>query len=257
MGTEYEYAVNLMFSSAANSRKSSSIVDKETELQTVADIQRLQSSMDRMIDELRSFETIKKAMLEHDRIFQHQVKELHRVYGVQRTLMSELKYKARIRAGRRAESANLATRHHPEAAIASGYSLNAPVLKPYPSFNETTGSASGDNLAKPGCFDLEMPARGASTAEGKNSPTAHSEEEADVELTLSIGNAKNGNKRMKKIHHHHHRQPHFEQERNGSAAAAAAEDPGRGEECSRTATSDQDRKRPHWLFQSLSSLHQT
>lgn len=42
-----------------------------------------------------NIESIKKTMQMHEDIFKHQVKELHRVYSVQKMLMNELKNKIR------------------------------------------------------------------------------------------------------------------------------------------------------------------
>uniref|UniRef100_A0A7N0R929 Uncharacterized protein n=1 Tax=Kalanchoe fedtschenkoi TaxID=63787 RepID=A0A7N0R929_KALFE len=230
--------------------------------------------MERMIDDLRSLESIRKAMLEHDRIFRQQVEELHRVYGVQKMLMNEVKHKLRFSAQSRG--------HGPPPKVASGCSFSAPVLKSYPCFKETSGSCSGENQIKPGCSDLERPAYKVDTAALKNGQRRHKETEsshnrsrhdddeeegADVELTLSIGVAKNCSQRMKKTQQPHcsntdllyskSNSDHYEVKvKNGSSSAVEEPEPGSGVERSDTVTSDQDRKRPRWLFRSL-SLHET
>ncbi|KAL9685606.1 hypothetical protein QQ045_023057 [Rhodiola kirilowii] len=164
----------------------------------------LQNSMDRIANELYTFESIRNALLEHDHLFKQQVKELHRLYGVQKMLMNELKFK--------------------------------------------------ENLTKqPRCFDLER------------RDNCEEEEEPEIELTLSIGNQKNSNKRIKTSQQPHCNMNlvysnsisnHFQIKhlQNGDKERNP-----RREECSNnTAASDEERlkNRPHWLLQSLSS-HKT
>ncbi|GMH03159.1 hypothetical protein Nepgr_004998 [Nepenthes gracilis] len=51
-------------------------------------------SMDRILEQ-RSVESIRKTMLIHEDIFHHQVRELHRLYSVQKMLMEELRIKSK------------------------------------------------------------------------------------------------------------------------------------------------------------------
>lgn len=80
-----------------------------------------------------------------------QVKELHRLYSVQKMLMTDL-----------------ANRHN---------DLSTLVLSSPSSFKETNVTYTGQSLTNGRCFDLER--------------AAYEDEEAEIELTLSIGNMKN------------------------------------------------------------------
>ncbi|CAM8922764.1 unnamed protein product [Rhodiola kirilowii] len=229
MGTKIENAVNLL----AGSSQKTSILDewgaackkaqplhKDNNSQTITHFRNLQNSMDRIANELYTFESIRNALLEHDHLFKQQVKELHRLYGVQKMLMNELKFK--------------------------------------------------ENLTKqPRCFDLERhdnERAGETRRVGtKTSYNCEEEEEPEIELTLSIGNQKNSNKRMKTSQQPHCNMNlvysnsisnHFQIKhlQNGDKERNP-----RREECSNnTAASDEERlkNRPHWLLQSLSS-HKT
>ncbi|MBA0762440.1 hypothetical protein Gotri_012045 [Gossypium trilobum] len=137
---------------------------------------------------VNNMESIKETMQMHEDMFKHQVRELHRVYSVQKALMEELKKgikSNRLWATPMVTSSHInqsqLINHHQHSTtplqITCGYNPN---LEADPSLRERTSSCSGDHihamkLAKG--FDLERPA-------GENS-----DEDSEVELTLSIGGA--------------------------------------------------------------------
>eukprot|EP00262_Sarcandra_glabra_P009971 TRINITY_DN24804_c0_g1_i1.p1 TRINITY_DN24804_c0_g1~~TRINITY_DN24804_c0_g1_i1.p1 ORF type:complete len:257 (+),score=44.03 TRINITY_DN24804_c0_g1_i1:195-965(+) len=106
MGTELQYAVNLL----ANLPKKK--VDAVTTVAEAADswacsqkrflnetiqtgFNQFQESMDRFLEQL-SGESVRKTMLKQDEIFKEQVRELHRLYRVQKMLMTELRSEKKL-----------------------------------------------------------------------------------------------------------------------------------------------------------------
>ncbi|KDP35388.1 hypothetical protein JCGZ_10372 [Jatropha curcas] len=182
----------------------------------------------------------------HEDTFKHQVRELHRLYSVQKMLMEEL----------RKEIKQTKKYWSPMATpdiIQSSYqysSINVENLRDDPSPRERSGSCSGENIIRIARgLDLERPAEeDISTAVSvvdDNIPY----KDTEVELTLSIGgstskkraslNQEPGNRRMKELD--------FPAER-----AEDCSGPTTPMSSSSTATFDHERKQPHWLFQGLS-----
>ncbi|KAL5065956.1 hypothetical protein RYX36_027693 [Vicia faba] len=112
-------------------------------------------------------ESIKKTMKLHEDIFKHQVRELHRIYNVQKMLMNELKNKIRQQ-----------NFWSPMKDI-RGIDLEKPAVE-----NPLIGSSFGIDEGEVGTS--------SHTATFQNS-----NEEMEVDLTLSIGGSKVKNTNMK------------------------------------------------------------
>ncbi|KAJ6673548.1 hypothetical protein OIU85_012544 [Salix viminalis] len=227
------------------------------------------SSTDRMPDKHHT-DFIKKTMQLHEDIFKQQVRELHRLYSVQKILMEDLekeikqnrKYWAPITSPD-INCYELVNRPNSTALTTCGYSFHIQSLREDPSSRES-GSRSGETVKMSRGFDLERPAdedisTGVSAVDEKQAgPSTYadqkrkmsvdgSDEDIEVELTLSIGGC-TGKKISK----------NYQTLELDSPASFKSE---RGEDrsiprtplmSSSNATFDQDRKRPHWIFQSLS-----
>ncbi|XP_059286165.1 uncharacterized protein LOC132039682 [Lycium ferocissimum] len=230
-------------------------------------------SMDRILELKSCTESIKKTMLMHEDIFKQQVKELHRVYNLQRKLMLELKNeKSNIEDPRLSHKSminntpqTLPTWQQPRREIGF-HNINLYGLT-NDQQRERSGSCSGDNskiLTPIGGLNIEMPADQRTSTSNINCASFEHEksskmrnihrcdEETDVELTLSIGPS-NGTKRLKS--HRHHK----EQEMSFSTSAKL----GRGEECgdgspaamsstSSATFNKESATQAYWFFQDLS-----
>lgn len=202
------------------------------------------------------------------------MKELHRLYSVQKMLMEELRRESKQNSqwGPMASSGtnHLQFNNRENSTLQSaggGLIFNLQSLRDDPSSRERSGSCSGDNMRMSRGFDLERPAAaedqdmstGVSTVDedqaGPSTPivgksSKMSIEDGDVELTLSIG----GGVSKKRSNSH---SPLTQKEREMDSSLSFKSE--RGEECSdpttpmssSSATCDQETKRPHWLFQSL------
>lgn len=198
-----------------------------------------------------------------------QVRELHRLYSVQKILMEDLekenkqnrKYWAPITSPD-INCYELVNRPNSTALTTCGYSFHIQSLREDPSSRES-GSRSGETVKMSRGFDLERPAdedisTGVSAVDEKQAgPSTYaaqkrkmsvdgSDEDIEVELTLSIGGC-TGKKISK----------NYQTLELDSPASFKSE---RGEDrsiprtplSSSNAAFDQDRKRPLWIFQSLS-----
>ncbi|CAK7337542.1 unnamed protein product [Dovyalis caffra] len=279
MGTKLEYVINLLATSQNIRSISVHCVDDLEYLQIrglnknlqVSRIGKFCSSMDRMPDK-HNIDFIKKTMQLHDDIFKQQVRELHRLYSVQKLLMDELK-KKEITQNQKYWSpmsssdincSRFVNRTNSTAQTPCGYSFHIQSQGDDPSSRERSGSCSGETVRMTRGFDLERPAEEdistgvSSMDENQAGPSSFqpqkrkmsidgSDEDSEVELTLSIGGSTT-NKKISK---------NYKTLELDSPASFKSE---RGEDCSTpttpmsssSATSDQDRKRPLWLFQSLS-----
>ncbi|OMP03112.1 hypothetical protein CCACVL1_02552 [Corchorus capsularis] len=283
MGTKLECVINPLASSSQNSNTSSSFTLhfmndyfrpralKENYCQKI--------ELDRML-ERHNMDSIRKTMQMHEDIFKHQVRELHRLYSVQRMLMDELKKE--IKQNRYWTSPNsheinqsqMINQHQLTAQTSSGYNFHVQVQGD-PNPRERSGSCSGDTMrmAARG-FDLETPAdqdpdvsAEVSTAEDQAAagPSSRinqmmmsnvqgSDEDSEVELTLSIGGSSS-----KKLTPNQESVSIHNSNRELDSSASFKSDRA-GEDCSApntpisssSTTFDQERKRPHWLFQGLS-----
>ncbi|XP_019454496.1 PREDICTED: uncharacterized protein LOC109355738 isoform X2 [Lupinus angustifolius] len=195
-----------------------------------------------MIDR-NNIESIKKTMQMHDEIFRHQVRELHRVYSVQRMLMDEHKKE---------------NKQQKYQTLINGIDIS------YPHFTEqqhqTTQISYEPNfhvqsLNMERGFDLERPAEEGiftGTRRFDAGPSSYStsfqsckistsgyDEEMEVDLTLSIGTSK-----VKKSHVACLDSP------NGKTREGECSDPTTPMSSS-SVTFTQERKGPCWLSQGL------
>ncbi|KAI5557007.1 hypothetical protein BDE02_18G072800 [Populus trichocarpa] len=277
MGTKLEYAINLLATSQNSSSISVHCMDDLEYLQTrgleknlqVSGIDKFGSSMDKMPGK-HNIDFIKKTMQLHEDIFKQQVRELHRLYSVQKLLMEELK--KGIKQNRKywtpitssdINCSQFVNRPNSAAQTTCGYSFHIQSLREDPNSRERSGSCSGETVKMSRGFDLERPAEedistGVSAVdENQAGPSAYatqkrkmsidgSDEDSEVELTLSIGGSTS-----KKISKNYQT---LELDSSASFKSERREDrstPTTPLSSSR-ATFDQDRKRPQWLFQSLS-----
>ncbi|KAL9399494.1 hypothetical protein Peur_008455 [Populus x canadensis] len=277
MGTKLEYAINLLATSHNSSSVSVRCVDDLEYLQTrglskdlqVSGIDKFCSSMDRM-PEKHNIDFIKKTMQLHDDIFKQQVRELHRLYSVQKMLMDELN-KNEIKQNMKywtpmtssyTNYSQFANRPKSTEQTTCGYSFLVQRPRDDPSSRERSGSCSDETMRLTRGFDLERLAEHISTGvgavdENQAGPSTcapqkgkmsidGSDEDSEVELTLSIG----GSTTSKKI------SKNYQTLELDSPASFISE---RGEDystpttpmSSSSATCGQDRKRPHWLFQKV------
>ncbi|XP_007014297.2 PREDICTED: uncharacterized protein LOC18589323 isoform X3 [Theobroma cacao] len=265
MGTKLECAVNPLATSQNSNSCSFTVhfVDDYFRTRTLKEncqkigLERSGSCMDRML-ERHNMESIRKTMEMHEDTFKHQVRELHRLYSVQKMLMDEQQLTAQT---------------------TCGYNFH---VQGDPSSRERSGSCSGDTMKVARGFDLERPAEEDISAEvsavdhedqvGRSSlmhsrinqmRIEGSDEDSEVELTLSIGGSSskktptNSKPHSQELGCNNSQSIHKETRELHSSASFKSE---RREDCSgpntpmssSSATFDQDRKRPHWLFQGLS-----
>lgn len=195
--------------------------------------------------------------------------------------MDELKKEKQKRYWRSTTNSDVKHSHfintsRPTTPTTYGLNFNLESLRDDPSSRERSGSCSGEAIRMPRGFDLERPAEedistGVSAIdEDQAGPSSHmairsqkrsingSDEDSEVELTLSIGSS--SSKKTSKSY-----QPQLglcESSHKGitePAASFASFKTDRGDDCSdpstpmssSSATFDQERNRPHWLFQGL------
>ncbi|PSR85203.1 Trigger factor like [Actinidia chinensis var. chinensis] len=295
MGNKLQYAMNPLIETTPNNDsfivstfndrdcfQNKGLKAKDT---TSTVLNRFEDSMDRFLKQ-HNIESMKKTMLMHEDIFKHQVRELHRLYSVQKTLMNKtrsefIKQESMLywvpmsMTTHGSDSSNycsniILNRHQPTT---SGYQIHVQSVAEnnIPSSQErSNGSCYGDEtvmrsmLLPEGSllFDLERP---ATTIEEEDISTDVSAIEKDqagtkeinkiaedgydphVELTLSIGGGNfKGKKELKSLH------PEF---RVSSAIIKSEEEYYSSVINSSTATlldDDEQNKRPNWLFQGLS-----
>ncbi|XP_022932988.1 uncharacterized protein LOC111439615 isoform X1 [Cucurbita moschata] len=235
-------------------------------------LDKFQEALNKMLQK-GDVEAIKNTMQLHDNVFKNQVKELHRLYSVQKMLMEELRKETKqntLGSPMASSGINHLQFNNRETSTTqtAGEGL---IFNLDPSSRERSGSCSGDNMRMSRGFDLERPAEedmstGISTVDEDqarpSTPTIARksnkmqcidgcEEDSDVELTLSIGGGSLSKKRSKSFPPITHKDREID-----SSLSFKSE---RGEECSdpttpmssSSATCDQETKRPHWLFQSL------
>ncbi|XP_004296461.1 PREDICTED: uncharacterized protein LOC101310108 isoform 2 [Fragaria vesca subsp. vesca] len=250
----------------------------------------LRYSVDRMLDK-HNMDTIRKTMQMHEDTFRHQICELHRLYSVQKMLMDELKQEInqnRIWGCMTSnadhihiQQSQLFNQQHATAQTSSGYNIHLHRLREDPSSRERSGSCSGEYTMKISRgFDLERPAAeedistGVSTIDqdqtapssnmaliksnNMRSMDVYDEDSEEVELTLSIGSSKS-----KKRSKSNQLRPHLgcselviNKEKVLDSPTSLKSDRG---DCSdpttpmssSSATVDQERKQPHWLFHGL------
>uniref|UniRef100_A0A2N9I1M0 Uncharacterized protein n=1 Tax=Fagus sylvatica TaxID=28930 RepID=A0A2N9I1M0_FAGSY len=280
MGTKLEYAVNLLATSPNSNSFTVHCVDDWEHFQNRGLKGNLEDSMDRNLEK-HNIESIKKTMQMHEDVFKNQVKELHRLYSVQKLLMNEVKKE--VKQNRCWNSmtnldinhSQFINPHHPTIQSASGYNFHLQSLRDDPTSRERSGSCSGDSMRMPRGFDLERPAEedistGVITAidEDQAGPSSSimatrshkmsidgSDEDSGVELTLSIGGSLS--KKASKSSQLGFRESSHKGIREIDSSASFKSE--RGEDCSdpttpmssSSATFHQETNRPHWLFQGL------
>ncbi|XP_022871792.1 uncharacterized protein LOC111390905 [Olea europaea var. sylvestris] len=200
-----------------------------------SDFCKLRCSMDRLQQKLPNIQSMKNTMLMHEEIFNQQVRELHRLYNLQKKIMHELNNKITRKAGVKETDIN----HH-------AYNLRDDQ-------RELSGSCSGESSRLPLKFDLKKPAEeGTPSSTQVKKETKSVDEEADVEtdLTLSIGHCPKEKRPKKQC------SPQLGDRKQSSRSTKT----GKGEEygepgssmSSTSGTPNQANKRPHWLLQDLS-----
>ncbi|KAE9598728.1 hypothetical protein Lalb_Chr15g0084041 [Lupinus albus] len=221
MGTKYEYSINVLATSIDSNNFSVSGVDVWEHYQNKGltnsyyniGVNKLQDPiMDKRELEKNHIESIKKTMQMHEDIFKHQVRDLHRVYNMQKMLMDEHK--------KGTKQNNLWTpmnsigiynphfiqQQHTTQISSYGPDLHVQRLKNVYS-KERSGSYSVETIERRRSFDLERLAEVgdifAATKHGCNEDesgpssftafqnckisTNGSDEDMEVDLTLSIG----------------------------------------------------------------------
>ncbi|XP_031251693.1 uncharacterized protein LOC116116703 [Pistacia vera] len=235
MGTKIEYAINpLAASTNTNSFDFNAHhrVDDWDYFQSreVKKFQRtredgFRNSMDRMLEK-HNIDSIKRTMQIHEDIFKHQVQELHRLYSVQKMMMAELKKEIKQSRISSASMAGSEMNHShifmktQNATTTSGYIFQVQNIPEDPSSRERSGSSQIGNKM---------------SIEG-------SDEESEVELTLSIGVSSN-KKRSKG-------QELMKETREIDSTASFKSDSGPNTPMSSSSATfdNQEKKMPHWLF---------
>ncbi|KAK8695369.1 hypothetical protein V6N13_000534 [Hibiscus sabdariffa] len=204
------------------------------------------------LDNFRHMESIRNTMLMHEDVFRHQVQELHRLYSVQKILMDELKKEVKKNRFRTTTSTDMNqsqffNQHQITTQTTSGLDLHV----------------QGDPRARG--FDLERPAgeeaatvvvaedqAGPSSRTNQMMSTEGSDEDSEVELTLSIGIGGSGSSKKKlKNSSTSSQSVHNKEITREPDSSASCSGPGTPVSSS-SATFDQEKKLPHWLFQGFS-----
>ncbi|KAG7972575.1 hypothetical protein I3843_07G190900 [Carya illinoinensis] len=290
MGTKVEYTINLLAASPNSSSFTVRCVDYWDSLRNSrlikgncsrTGLDNFEDSMDKKLEKEPSIEPIKRTMQMHEDVFKHQVSELHRLYRVQKMLMEELKKEPK-QDRHRSSTTNSDINHshfinpcHPTTRTTCGLNFSLQRLRDDPSSRERSGSCSGETVRMPRDFDLERPAEedistGISAVdEDQAEPSSQrpnridkmsidgSDEDCKVELTLSIGGILGTKTSKSDLPEIGFRQPSHKKVRHLDSSASFKSD--RAEDCcdpttpmsSSSATFDQERERPHWLFQGL------
>ncbi|XWS70959.1 hypothetical protein CRYUN_Cryun03dG0095600 [Craigia yunnanensis] len=284
MGTKLEFAINPLASSQSSNSCSFTVHFVDDYFRTRALKENRQKiGFDRVL-ERHNMESIRKTMQMHEDIFKHQVRELHRLYSVQKMLMDELKNEIRQNrfwatpmTSSDINQSQFINQHYLTTQTTCGYNLH---VQGDPSSRERSGSCSGDTMKISRGFDLERPtgedisAEAGAVEEDQAGPSSlmqsrinqmtieGSDKDSEVELTLSIGGS--SSRKMPKNSKPHSQELgctnslsiHKEIKELDSSALFKSD---RGEDCSgpntpmssSSATFDLERKRPHWLFQGL------
>ncbi|XP_010536903.1 PREDICTED: homeobox protein 5-like [Tarenaya hassleriana] len=217
--------------------------------------------MDRFLDK-QNIESIRKTMQAQEDIFKHQVRELHRVYSVQKMMMEELKRQRRLWTNNRPNIINL-TSQPPTASYNNNsfflLDINSSNNNNHQSSRERSGSCSAG-------VDLESPAREISAVDLGRTNGSDLMDESELELTLSVGMSSSSTSRS-----YHQRETMATTNNNmdmDSTTTSFRSDNcnnnnnnnNKNQDCSgpstpmssSSTTLDQEKKRPHWLFQGLS-----
>ncbi|KHN22683.1 uncharacterized protein LOC114380808 [Glycine soja] len=262
MGTKIEYSINLLATLVDRNNLAAGGVDVWEHLQNKhqrTGINKLQGPMDRMLDR-NNIQYIKKTMQRHEDIFKHQVRELHRVYSVQKMLMDDLKNE--IRQQQIWNHMNDINVSHPHSIKQQHQTTQ---ISHQPDFHVQNLRGRGFDLERPAEEDIFIRARGFD--EGEAGPSSHTafqrcktstsgyDEEMEVDLTLSIGGSQVKNSHLPQLACSNSTNNGKIRKLNSSASFKSD----RTGECSdpttpmssSTVTFTQERKGPHWLSQGL------
>ncbi|WJX96604.1 hypothetical protein P8452_77784 [Trifolium repens] len=176
MGTKIKYSINLL----ARNKLAVSGVNVWEQYQNKRwltnkhhrfRINKLQGQiMDKMLDK-NNIESIKKTMQMHEDIFKHQVRELHRIYSVQKMLMNELRNKNR-------QQNFWNPMNDIDKKISRGFDLEKPAIE-----NTFIGSSFGIDEGEVGTSSYTTAFQSCELSTVGDC----SNEEMEVDLTLSIG----------------------------------------------------------------------
>ncbi|XP_029128306.1 uncharacterized protein LOC109803214 isoform X2 [Cajanus cajan] len=286
MGTQVEYSINLLASSVDSNNFIVGGVDIWEHYQNKGvsnnhcniGVNKLQNPMDRMFDR-NNMESIKKTMQIHEDIFKHQVRELHRVYNVQKMLMEDLRKETKQKKfwtpmnGIHISHPHFLQQQQQQQTTLISYG-HVQSLREDQCSKERSGSCSGETMKRQRGFDLERPTErdifgGCDETEaGPSSNNAlqrckisngASNEDMEVDLTLSIGGSqvkKNNNKKPYLLPLGCSDSPNGKTRELNSSLSFQSDRVG---DCSdpttpmssSSVTFDQERKGPHWLSQGL------
>ncbi|MED6191528.1 hypothetical protein PIB30_001261 [Stylosanthes scabra] len=257
MGTKVEYSVNLLATSLDSNKlrgvggvdvwehyyyQNKLLTNNNNLLRTTIISYKVEDPiiMDRIL-ERNNIEYIRRTMQMHEGIFKQQVRELHRLYSVQKMLMDELRREIRQQKfphkAHFIEQQEQQQHHHLMAQASYGIDFHV-----HQNLKEEAGSRG---------FDLERPAceEEAVFMGGEAGPSNHGgcdNEEMEVDLTLSIGGSSSSSSHVKK--HDHVAQLACSQD-------SSPNDPTTPLSSSATVTFTQTQGRhnkgPHWLSQGL------
>ncbi|KAK7329253.1 hypothetical protein VNO77_23406 [Canavalia gladiata] len=287
MGTKIEYSINLLASSVDSNKFTVGSVDVWEHYQNKGvtnnnysiGVNKLQDPMDRMLDR-NNIESIKKTMQMHEDIFKHQVKELHRVYSVQKMMMDDLRKETKNKFWTPMNGIDIShphflqqQQHQQTTLISYGPGFHAQNLREDLCSKERSGSCSGENIKRQRGFDLERPAERdifGGCEEGEAGPSSYTafqsckisndgfDEGMEVDLTLSIGGSqvKKNNKKSYLLPLGCSDSPNRKTRELNSSVSFQSDRVG---DCSdpttpmssSSVTFDQERKGPHWLSQGL------
>ncbi|KAG4929660.1 hypothetical protein JHK82_046731 [Glycine max] len=196
MGTKIEYSINLLATLVDSNNLAVGGVDVWEHFQNKhqrTGINKLQGPMDRMLDR-NNVESIKKTMQMQEDIFKHQVRELHRVYTVQKMLMDDLKNEIRQqKIWNHTNDINVSHPHsikqqHQTTQISHQPDFHVQNLRGGRGFDLERSAAEEDIFTQVRGFDEGEAGPSSHTAlQSCKTSTSGYDEEMEVDLTLSIG----------------------------------------------------------------------
>ncbi|OIW19412.1 hypothetical protein TanjilG_09432 [Lupinus angustifolius] len=185
MGTKIEYSINLLATSADHSNN---LTLGEVDVWEHYQNKELKDKHHKRMVDRNIIESIKKTMKMHDDIFKHQVRELHRVYSVQRMLMDE--QKKGYRQQKFQTPLNSIDPHFIEQQHQSTQISQGPNVHGQRGFN-LEGSAKEGIFTRTSGFDEgEAGPSSYNSFQSCKVSTSGYDEEMEVDLTLSIGTSK-------------------------------------------------------------------
>ncbi|GMJ07148.1 hypothetical protein like AT5G57340 [Hibiscus trionum] len=193
-----------------------------------------------------NMESIRNTMLMHEDVFKHQVRELHRLYSVQKILMDELNKEIKKNRFWTSTSSDMnqsqfINQHQITAQSTSGLNLHVEGDTTAQTIEAATVVVVAEDQAGPSCRTNQM-----LSIEG-------SDEDSEVELTLSIGiGGSSSSKKKLKNSSTSSQSIHYKEITRELDSSASCSGPGTPVSSS-SATFDQENKLPpHWLFQGFS-----